>query len=186
MNFQFAPALDKFCFLSKHPRPMSELAKAYEPQDVEKKWYAAWQAADCFRADENSSKEAYSIVIPPPNVTGILHLGHVLNNSIQDILARRATAERQGSPLAPRHRPRGHRDSGEGRARAARDRRQDPPRPWPRRIPQARLGFQRQARRHHYQAVEAPRLLLRLVARAFHDGRGLHEMGQPGIRGPFQ
>jgi len=69
---------------------MSELAKAYEPQDVEKKWYAAWLAADCFRADENSAKEAYSIVIPPPNVTGILHLGHVLNNSIQDILARRA------------------------------------------------------------------------------------------------
>ena len=69
---------------------MSELAKAYEPQAVEEKWYAAWQAAGCFRADENSEKEAYAIVIPPPNVTGILHLGHVLNNSIQDILARRA------------------------------------------------------------------------------------------------
>ncbi|MEO1857275.1 MAG: valine--tRNA ligase, partial [Rubritalea sp.] len=47
-------------------------------------------ANKCFQADENSSKEAYSIVIPPPNVTGILHIGHVLNNSIQDILARRA------------------------------------------------------------------------------------------------
>ncbi|MBK1790777.1 valine--tRNA ligase [Persicirhabdus sediminis] len=69
---------------------MSELPKAYEPQDVEKKWYASWNDAGCFRADENSSKEGYSIVIPPPNVTGILHLGHVLNNSIQDILARRA------------------------------------------------------------------------------------------------
>jgi valyl-tRNA synthetase len=72
---------------------MSELAKAYEPQAVEEKWYAAWLAADCFRADESSEKEAYSIVIPPPNVTGILHLGHVLNNSIQDILARRARQE---------------------------------------------------------------------------------------------
>ena len=69
---------------------MSELAKAYEPQAVEEKWYAAWQEAGCFRADESSDKEAYSIVIPPPNVTGILHLGHVLNNSIQDILVRRA------------------------------------------------------------------------------------------------
>lgn len=77
----------------EHPRPMSELAKAYEPQAVEEKWYAAWLAADCFRADESSEKEAYSIVIPPPNVTGILHLGHVLNNSIQDILARRARQE---------------------------------------------------------------------------------------------
>ena len=72
---------------------MSDLAKAYEPQEVEKKWYAAWQEAGCFRADESSEKEAYSIVIPPPNVTGILHLGHVLNNSIQDILARRARQE---------------------------------------------------------------------------------------------
>ena len=44
----------------------------------------------CFHADETSEKEAYSIVIPPPNVTGILHLGHVLNNTIQDILCRRA------------------------------------------------------------------------------------------------
>ncbi len=71
-------------------RAMSELPKAYEPQAVEKKWYAAWLEHNCFHADESSEKEAYSIVIPPPNVTGILHLGHVLNNTIQDILCRRA------------------------------------------------------------------------------------------------
>ncbi|MGB2185486.1 MAG: valine--tRNA ligase [Akkermansiaceae bacterium] len=71
-------------------RAMSELPKAYEPQAVEKKWYAAWLEHKCFHADEASEKEAYSIVIPPPNVTGILHLGHVLNNTIQDILCRRA------------------------------------------------------------------------------------------------
>ena len=69
---------------------MSELPKAYEPQAVEKQWYEKWTTNGCFHADENSSKEGYSIVIPPPNVTGILHIGHVLNNSIQDILARRA------------------------------------------------------------------------------------------------
>lgn len=69
---------------------MSELPKAYEPQAVEAKWYAAWLSAKCFEADPSSGKSAYSIVIPPPNVTGILHLGHVLNNTIQDILARRA------------------------------------------------------------------------------------------------
>jgi len=69
---------------------MSELPKAYEPQAVEKKWYAVWLEHNCFHADESSEKEAYSIVIPPPNVTGILHLGHVLNNTIQDILCRRA------------------------------------------------------------------------------------------------
>ncbi|MEY4243159.1 MAG: hypothetical protein RLZZ245_744 [Verrucomicrobiota bacterium] len=69
---------------------MSELPKAYEPQDVEAKWYAAWIDGKCFEADPSSVKEGYSIVIPPPNVTGILHLGHVLNNALQDILARRA------------------------------------------------------------------------------------------------
>jgi len=69
---------------------MSELPKAYEPTEVEKSWYQAWLDAKCFEADPSSEKPAYSIVIPPPNVTGILHLGHVLNNTIQDILARRA------------------------------------------------------------------------------------------------
>ncbi len=69
---------------------MSELPKAYEPTEVEKSWYQAWLDAKCFEADPASEKPAYSIVIPPPNVTGILHLGHVLNNTIQDILARRA------------------------------------------------------------------------------------------------
>ena len=69
---------------------MSDLSKAYEPQMVEEKWYAEWLAHDFFKADPQSSKPAYSIVIPPPNVTGVLTLGHVLNNTIQDILARRA------------------------------------------------------------------------------------------------
>ncbi len=72
------------------PRAMSELPKAYEPNEVEKSWYQAWLDAKCFEADPSSEKPPYSMVIPPPNVTGILHLGHVLNNSIQDILARRA------------------------------------------------------------------------------------------------
>jgi valyl-tRNA synthetase len=72
---------------------MSELPKNYEPQAVESKWYQFWQDQNCFVADANSTKPAYSIVIPPPNVTGILHMGHVLNNTIQDILARKARME---------------------------------------------------------------------------------------------
>ncbi len=74
-------------------RRMSELPKAYEPQAVEAKWYSAWLDGKCFEADPASAKDGYSIVIPPPNVTGILHLGHVLNNALQDILARRARQE---------------------------------------------------------------------------------------------
>ena len=69
---------------------MSELSKAYEPQSVEDKWYAFWLEQGCFTANPASAKPAYSIVIPPPNVTGMLHMGHVLNNAIQDILSRKA------------------------------------------------------------------------------------------------
>jgi valyl-tRNA synthetase len=69
---------------------MPELPKTYDPNAVEPKWYARWEEAGYFRADAHSPKPPYSIVIPPPNVTGILTLGHVLNNTIQDILARRA------------------------------------------------------------------------------------------------
>ena len=69
---------------------MSEIPKAYEPQAVEQKWYDFWLKHNCFVANPTSAKPAYSIVIPPPNVTGMLHMGHVLNNTIQDILARKA------------------------------------------------------------------------------------------------
>ncbi|MCI0743919.1 MAG: valine--tRNA ligase [Verrucomicrobia subdivision 3 bacterium] len=69
---------------------MSELSKAYEPQAVEERWYQYWIENKFFVADPESPKPPYSIVIPPPNVTGVLTLGHVLNNTIQDILARKA------------------------------------------------------------------------------------------------
>ncbi len=72
---------------------MLEIPKTYEPQSVESKWYQFWLDNNCFLANPQSNKPAYSIVIPPPNVTGILHMGHVLNNTIQDILARKARME---------------------------------------------------------------------------------------------
>ncbi len=72
---------------------MSEISKTYEPSVVEAKWYEYWLENRAFSADANSRKPAFSIVIPPPNVTGILHMGHVLNNTIQDILARKARME---------------------------------------------------------------------------------------------
>ncbi len=69
---------------------MSEISKAYNPSEVEDKWYKTWVESGCFKGEPNPDKEAYSIVIPPPNVTGVLTMGHVLNNTIQDILIRRA------------------------------------------------------------------------------------------------
>ena len=69
--------------MSKH-----ELPKGYEPAEVEKRWYAYWEEEGLFAADDVSSKRPYSIVIPPPNVTGALHMGHAHNNTLQDILCR--------------------------------------------------------------------------------------------------
>ena len=64
------------------------LDKVYNPRDVEKKWYDFWIDRRLFRADEMDDAPPYSIVIPPPNVTGSLHMGHALNNTLQDILIR--------------------------------------------------------------------------------------------------
>ena len=64
------------------------LAKTYNPKEVEEKWYQYWEENDLFKANTRSSKSPFSIVIPPPNVTGSLHMGHALNNTLQDILCR--------------------------------------------------------------------------------------------------
>ena len=67
---------------------MTELSKQYEPKSVEDKWYQRWVDEKVFNAVDGSNKEPYTIVIPPPNVTGVLHIGHALNNTLQDILIR--------------------------------------------------------------------------------------------------
>ncbi len=67
-----------------------ELAKKYNPLEVEDKWYSTWLANRYFNSKPNPAKKPFTIVIPPPNVTGVLHMGHMLNNTIQDILIRRA------------------------------------------------------------------------------------------------
>ncbi len=73
---------------------MAEISKSYEPRDVEKKWYGAWLEAGAFAGNaKGEGVEPYTIVIPPPNVTGVLTMGHVLNNTLQDILIRRARLE---------------------------------------------------------------------------------------------
>jgi len=69
---------------------MTELSKTYDPKTVEPKWYQRWIDNCDFEANPNSSKRPFSIVMPPPNITGVLTLGHVLNNTIQDMLVRRA------------------------------------------------------------------------------------------------
>ncbi|SDM07707.1 valyl-tRNA synthetase [Catalinimonas alkaloidigena] len=69
------------------------LPKTYDPSDVEAKWYQYWLDQKFFESKPNPDKAPYTIVIPPPNVTGVLHMGHMLNNTIQDVLIRKARME---------------------------------------------------------------------------------------------
>jgi len=73
---------------SSETPPKAGAKPGYDPHGVEERWYRFWEAQGLFRADETSPAAVYSIVIPPPNVTGSLHMGHALNNSLQDILIR--------------------------------------------------------------------------------------------------
>ncbi len=69
------------------------LSTKYDPVSVEGKWYQHWMDQKFFRSTPNPDKQPYTIVIPPPNVTGVLHMGHMLNNTIQDVLIRKARME---------------------------------------------------------------------------------------------
>ena len=69
-----------------------EIASKYDPSEIEKKWYEYWVNNQLFKSTPDG-REPYTVVIPPPNVTGVLHMGHMLNNTIQDILVRRARME---------------------------------------------------------------------------------------------
>jgi len=77
-----------------------ELASKYNPADVEGKWYQYWLDHKLF-SSKPDGREPYTIVIPPPNVTGVLHMGHMLNNTIQDILVRRARMEGKNACWVP-------------------------------------------------------------------------------------
>ena len=120
----------------------AELPKQYDPQDAQRRWYDFWLEKGYFHADPSSGKPPYTIVIPPPNVTGALHLGHALNNTIQDILIRwrrmqgydalwMPGTDHAGSPPRPSSRP----GSSQGR-------KEDPPRHRPRGTRPADLGLE--------------------------------------------
>ncbi len=156
---------------------MSEISKAYEPQSVESKWYQFWLDRNCFTADParvSETRPAYSIVIPPPNVTGVLTLGHVLNNTIQDILARKARMDGKEVLWLPgtdhagiatqnvveKTLEEGGRDQASQRSR-------------PRGARGADLGVEGEIRRHHPPAASRARRVVRLDAHALHDGPGV-------------
>lgn len=77
-----------------------ELSAKYSPSEVEEKWYSYWLKNKFFHS-EPDSREPYTVVIPPPNVTGVLHMGHMLNNTIQDVLVRRARMQGKNACWVP-------------------------------------------------------------------------------------
>ena len=77
------------------------IASKYDPASAEAKWYAYWMEHKLFSSKVDPNKEPYTIVIPPPNVTGVLHMGHMLNNTIQDVLIRRARMQGKNACWVP-------------------------------------------------------------------------------------
>lgn len=80
---------------------MSEIAKTYTPKEIEAKWQEQWLENKAFKAVVDPVKDPFCIMIPPPNVTGILHIGHVLNNTLQDVFIRRARMEGKSALWLP-------------------------------------------------------------------------------------
>ena len=80
---------------------MSELSTRYNPAEVEGKWYKHWMEQGFFKSSPDPDKEPFTVLIPPPNVTGVLHMGHMLNNTIQDILIRKARLEGKNACWVP-------------------------------------------------------------------------------------
>ncbi len=70
------------------PKNLADIPKAYNPKEAEDKWYQYWYENNLYHSEVDESKTPYTIVIPPPNITGILHIGHILNNTLQDIYIR--------------------------------------------------------------------------------------------------
>ena len=161
---------------------ISQTRTRFEPAEVEPRITREWLESGLWHPEpDGDAAENYSIAIPPPNITGALHMGHALNGAIQDALDPPPPHGGPADEVDLRHRPREHRDPAPGRAGAARPR-HEPRGARPRGVPRARLELARALRLDHRRAVQAPRRLLRLRRRALHDGRRLRRGGARRVR----
>ena len=150
---------------------MTELAKTFEPGPIEARWYAHWEGQGLFRP-ERPEAEPFTIVMPPPNVTGSLHIGHALDNTLQDILDPPRADAGQGRAVGGRHRPCRHRHPDGGRAQPRRASGRSAPTSAAR-TSSSKSGNGRRQRRRDHPPAPPPRRQLRLGERALHHGRGL-------------
>ena len=131
------------------PYPMTmELPKHYDPREAQKRWLRFWNEHGFFHARPDANREPFCIVIPPPNVTGALHLGHALNNTLQDVLVRWRRMQGYNALWMP-----GTDHAGIATQavveRRLREERKDAPRPRPRRAGQAHLAMEGPVRNAH-------------------------------------
>ena len=150
-----------------------ELPKVYEPGDVESRIYQMWMDNDCFKAEPNPNKKPFSIVMPPPNVTGQLHMGHALDCTLQDILTR--FKRMQGyealwlpgsdhAGIATQIKVEENLRKEEGLTRYDLGREKFLERVW---------AWKEKVRQPHRRAAEEDGRVLRLEPRPLHDGRGV-------------
>ncbi len=174
------------------------LEKTFEPAEVEKRQYARWESSGAFAADPRSDAQPYTIMMPPPNVTGSLHMGHALTFTLQDILIRyhrmrgfdtlwqpgadhagiatQAVVERQLASQRCRARPAGRRARGCDECPDHRARR----------LHRQGLGVESGVRRHHHAPASPPWRIAGLAARTLHHGSRPVPCGAQGLRRPAQ
>ena len=148
---------------------MADLPKNYEPKDIEPRWYAEWMARGYFHADAAAPKAPFAIVIPPPNVTGSLHMGHALGTTIEDIFTRWHRMAAYNAMWLPGSTTPASRPRWSSSASCARRRGRAVTTSGARSSSSA-SGTGAAERRAHLRAAQAARLLARLGARDLHDG----------------
>ena len=157
-----------------------ELAKSYQPKDFEDRIYKMWNDSGSFTPHVDSEKQPYTIVIPPPNITGQLHMGHALDETLQDILIRWKRMSGLQHPVAAGYRPRFHCDRSQDRgSHAERGHQQRGHRQ--RSFSGTCMGMEEAVRRQDRRTAEKAGLLLRLDKRTLYHGRGLQQGSQGSI-----
>ena len=158
-----------------------QLEKIYDPKQVEDRWYRRWIEQGLFHASSTSTRPPYCIVIPPPNVTGSLHVGHALNNTLQDILVRWRRMQGYNVLWMPGMDHAGiatqnvveRQLQAEGTlSRSARART----------VSRSGLGMESEIRRHDHRAIETAWRVMRLGPVALHDGPWPIRSGTASLR----
>ncbi len=149
------------------------LPNRFDYADAQPRLYAWWESQGFFQAEPNRGRPPYVIVIPPPNVTGALHLGHALNNSLQDILIRMKRMQGFEALWMPGTDHAGIATQAVVERRLEGRGTPDPPRSWPREVGPADLGVEGPVRSPHPRPAEADGLQLRLAPDPIHAGRRL-------------